>query len=64
MPRGLEVSERDVRQRFRPPTPDRLDLLTSYYSRALHGVHRPHHGMRLTRGLRVGRSAGLSSFSR
>ena len=61
MPRGLEVSERDVRQSFRP-TPDRLDLLTSYCSQALHGVHRPHHGMRLTRGLRVGRSAGLGSF--
>ena len=50
MPRGLEVSERDFRQSFRPPTPDWLDLLTSYCSRALQEVPRPHHGARGTHG--------------
>ena len=50
MPRGLEVSERDFRQSFRPPTPDRLDLLTSYCSRALRDVPRSHSGVRGTRG--------------
>ena len=50
MPRGLEVSERDFRQSFRPPTPDRLDLLISYCSRELHEVPRPHHGACGTRG--------------
>ena len=50
MPRGLEVSERDFRQRFRPPTPDRLDLLTSYCSWVLHESPRPHSGVRVKRG--------------
>ena len=49
MPRGLGVSERDFRQRFQPPTPDRLDHLTSYCSRALHEVPRPHLRARSTR---------------
>ena len=49
MPRGLEVSERDFRQSFRPPTPNCLALKTPYCSRALREVPRPHHdvcGMR------------------